>query len=95
MSDNTDISQERWVELFERGFKAGARERKKRPEKRREELDRDIDDAVKTEADLDAFSAGYEEGKSGARPGADIVIEEYARVAYDRSEYSTGLDDFT
>lgn len=84
------IKRDRWVELFKRGFKRGASERKKLPENRHDEIG--SDDEAETEAELSALEAGYELGKEKAVPGANIDIEEKANAAYDRSEYSAGLD---
>jgi len=89
------IDRKQWVQMFKRGFKRGAAERKKTPENRRDKLSKEIDNSVDTDADLAAFSAGYEEGKSNAFPGADINIEDRANTAYDRSEYSAGLDEWS
>lgn len=88
----SEIDRKTWVKLFRQGFKRGAAERKKSPKNRRNGLSKNVDEAVETDADLAAFSAGYEEGKKNAFPGADIDIEEKANTTYDRSEYSAGLD---
>lgn len=86
----SEIDRDTWVEFFKRGFKRGASERKKRPENRHEELG--SDKAAESESEIAALDAGYELGKQKAHPGASIDIEEQANTAYDRSEYSAGLD---
>jgi len=89
----SEIDRDTWVEFFKRGFKRGAAERKKRPENRHDELGADSE--AESEGELAALDAGYELGKQNAYPGANIDIEEQANTAYDRSEYSAGLEKWS
>lgn len=86
----SEIDRERWVQVFKRGFKRGAAQRKKLPENRHEEIV--SGDEAESDAEVAALQAGYELGKKKAHPGAEINVEEEANTAYDRSEYSAGLD---
>lgn len=86
----SDIDRERWIEVFIRGCRHGAGERKKRPDKRQDTVV--SGDEIESDAENAAYQAGYEFGKQKLFPGADIDIEEEANTAYDQSEYSPGLE---
>lgn len=89
------ITRDRWVTLFEDGFKAGVRERKRSPAKRRGDVS-DVRDGDHSAAEWDALQTGFEEGRDGGGgvPGQATDIEAKANTAYDRSEYSTDLDQW-
>lgn len=89
-----NIQRDDWVETFTEGFGIGARERKRQPDDRRQDVTDVIDASEYTDPELDALQAGYDVGRKEAFPGADIDTEQRANTAYDRSEYSAGLDQW-
>lgn len=84
------IDRTTWIKLFERGFERGATGQEMQPEFPHEKMG--PEDVAESEAELAALEAGYEEGGKNRVPGASVNIEEMANTAYDRSEYSAGLD---
>lgn len=92
MSDG-GIDRSEWVDLFKQGYKLGARERSRKPEKRRDSVS-DLVGETGSNAELDALQSGFEEGKKNAVPGSDPEIKEKANSAYDESGYAPSLSDW-
>jgi len=86
----SEINRDTWVELYRRGFERGATGRDMKPEFVYEEME--PDNVAESDGELAALKAGYKEGQKNRTPGSSVDIEEQANSAYDRSEYSAGLD---
>ena len=89
------MNRDNYVEHYKKGFELGCKERHKQPEDRRQNL---IDLVVSGEYlhdELQAMQSGYELGLKGGYPGADIDVEKKANSSYDRSEHSSGIDEWS
>lgn len=87
------ITRDEWVESFKDGFNAGCSERSVAPENRRDDVTDANPDATFEVAE--AAQAGYELGLNKGIPGAQIDVEKKANAAYDRSDHSAGLSDWS
>ena len=88
-----DIDRSEWVDLFEQGYKLGARERSRRPENRRDDVS-EIVRETGTQAELEALQSGFDKGRKNAVPGAGPNIEEKANAAFDESGHAPSLSDW-
>lgn len=91
--DAEDVAREQWVSSFKEGFKAGCSERRADPSNRHGEL-ADAKPAAEFEV-AEAAQAGYELGLNKGFPGAQIDVEKKANAAFDRSDHSAGLSDWS
>lgn len=90
--DNTgDVTREEWIESFREGFKLGRAGRKLEPEKRHS----DVSDVHLGGESSDALQQGYVLGKNKGYPGAEIDVEKKANAAFDRSEHSADLTEWS
>lgn len=88
-----ETDRETWVRLYRDGYKLGCSERTRSTQNRREDVTEVIEDDV-SEFELTAKQAGYDLGRKGGFPGANIDVGEEVNTAFDRSRYSAGLGDF-
>jgi|AntDeeMetagen134_2_1112570.scaffolds.fasta_scaffold08551_3 hypothetical protein len=93
--DGNDINRKQWVELYERGFELGTRERSLDPAKRRDRVEPRLDaDHGHSDVEIEALQAGYELGRDEGFPGAEIDVDKRANSAFDRSGYAADLSDW-
>jgi len=83
-----------WVELYERGYKLGSRERVLSRSKRSESVEPLLSDKDYRDAEIEALEAGYARGLEGSYPGADVDVKQNAHTAYDRSGYAASLSQW-
>lgn len=87
------VTRDQWVAAFKEGFKVGCSERKADPSNRRDDVT-DASPNMDVES-TEAAQAGYELGLNKGFPGAQIDVEKKANAAFDRSDHSAGLSDWS